>query len=155
MRGAVIALAAWLFSPPAIAAPADEEKAVVAAAQRLFDAMAAADKTAAQAAVLPGTMFTAVRVRPDGTRQLSRIAVEDFIAGLRPGLHEEMWSPRVSLRGDLIATVSAPYEFRLDGKTTHCGIDVFDLVKIEGSWKIASLTWTAEPSACAELKARR
>ena len=66
-----------------------------------------------------------------------------------------MWAPVVSLRGDMIATVSAPYEFRLDGKTTHCGIDVFDLAKVDGAWKIAGLTWTAEPAACAELKARK
>ncbi|HET6970599.1 MAG TPA: hypothetical protein VFH92_05685, partial [Phenylobacterium sp.] len=74
---------------------------------------------------------------------------------LRPGLHEQMWSPRVSLRGAMLATVSGPYEFQLDGKTTHCGIDVFDLAKVEGQWRIASVIWTAEPDACAELKARK
>ena len=100
-------------------------------------------------------MFTAVRARPDGTRQMSRVTVEQFAANLRPGLFEHMWAPVVSLRGDMIATVSAPYEFQLDGKTTHCGIDVFDLAKVDGDWKIAGLTWTAEPDACVELKARK
>lgn len=66
-----------------------------------------------------------------------------------------MWSPKVVLRGTLMATVTAPYEFKLDGKTTHCGIDVFDLAKVDGQWKIASAVWTAEPDACAELKASR
>jgi len=150
-----LSLAASASAAPALAAPSAEETAVLAAAQRLFDAMAAPDAAAVQAAVLPGSMFTAVRARPDGTRQLSRVTVEQFAANLRPGLFEHMWAPVVSLRGDMIATVSAPYEFRLDGKTTHCGIDVFDLAKVDGAWKIAGLTWTAEPAACAELKARK
>ena len=128
---------------------------MVAATQRFFDAMAALDAAALQATVLPNTVFTAARVGRDGKRQVSRIPVEQFLANLRPGLHERMWAPVVSLRGDMIATVSAPYEFQLDGKTTHCGIDVFDLAKVDGAWKIAALTWTQEPDACAELKARK
>jgi hypothetical protein len=150
-----LALATSTIAVPALAAPSAEETAVLAAAQRLFDAMAVPDAAGVQAAVLPGSMFTAIRKRPDGTRQMSRITVEQFAANLRPGLFERMWAPQVSLRGDMIATVSAPYEFQLDGKTTHCGIDVFDLAKVDGAWKIAGLTWTAEPDACAELKARK
>ena len=46
-------------------------------------------------------------------------------------------------------------EFQLNGKTTHCGIDVFSLVKSDGGWKIAGLMWTQEPGACAELKSRK
>ena len=150
-----LALAVSTIAAPALAAPSAEEAAVLAAAQRLFDAMAVPDAAGVQAAVLPGSMFSAIRTRPDGTRQLSRITVEQFAANLRPGLHERMWAPVVSLRGDMIATVSAPYEFQLGGKTTHCGIDVFDLAKVDGAWKIAALMWTQEPDACAELKARK
>jgi hypothetical protein len=64
-----------------------------------------------------------------------------------------MWDPLVSRRGSL-AVVWAPYEFQLNGKTAHCGIDVFNLVKTEGRWKIAVASWTVEPEACPELKAR-
>ena len=59
----------------------------------------------------------------------------------------------VAVRGDMLATLSAPYEFKLDGKTTQCGIDVFNLAKVDGTWKITSLSWTQEPGACLELKA--
>ena len=145
-----VILAAW-----AIAAPSPQEAEVVAVMQRFFDAMAAQDAPALQAAALPGSVFTAIRLRSDKTQTVSRLTIEQFIAGLRPGLHERMWSPRVSLRGDLIATLSAPYEFQLDGKTTHCGIDVFDFAQVDGAWKIVGGVWTAEPDACPELKARR
>ncbi len=39
-----------------------------------------------------------------------------------------MWDPVVTRRGPL-AVLWAPYEFQRNGKTTHCGIDVFNLVK--------------------------
>lgn len=154
MRAALTALLALALAGPALAAPDSQEAAVVAVAQRFFDAMAAQDVATLREVTLPGTVFTAVRPIEAGGTKLTRIAFDDFAKNLRPGLHEQMWNPRVSLRGALLATISAPYEFQLDGKTTHCGIDVFNLVKVDGAWKIASLMWTQEPAACPELKAR-
>ena len=154
MRAILPALFALTLASPALAAPDPQEAAVVAVAQRFFDAMAARDGATLRDITLPGTVFTALRPVEGGGTKLTRIAFDDFVKNLRPGLHEQMWSPRVSLRGALLATISAPYEFQLDGKTTHCGIDVFNLVKVDGAWKIASLMWTQEPAACPELKAR-
>jgi hypothetical protein len=93
-----------------------------------------------------------VRKQADGTTKLSRVAFEDsFGKHLDPGLKEWMWSP-VIIRRDALATVTGPYEVSKDGKTLHCGIDVFTLAKQDGAWKIASISWTAEPDACAELR---
>jgi hypothetical protein len=57
----------------------------------------------------------------------------------------------VLIRGS-IALVCAPDEFRVDGKTTHCGVDTVDFVKVEGRWRAANMMWTMEPDACAELR---
>lgn len=149
----LILAAALALATPAAASP--EEAAAVATVQRFFDAMAAPDGAAVAAVTLPGSVYTSIRPAPNGGTTINRILVEDFIKGLRPGLHEAMWSPKVVLRGGMLATVTAPYEFKRDGKTTHCGIDVFDLAKVDGQWKIAAATWTAEPEACPELKASR
>ena len=46
--------------------------------------------------------------------------------------------------------VWTPYEFWTDGKTSHCGIDVFEMMKDQGA-KIANMMWTVEPDACAAL----
>lgn len=64
---------------------------------------------------------------------------------------ERYWSPTVMIRGG-IAVVWAPYEFWIDGETSHCGIDVFDFVKIDGKWLVSNSMWTVEPDACAELR---
>jgi hypothetical protein len=133
--------------------PADpEDKAVLAVAQAFFDGMAAASPEAMRATVLPNAQFMGVRTQADGAIKVSRVAFEDsFGKHMDPGIKEWIWSPVIIRRGAL-ATISAPYEVSKDGKTLHCGIDVFTLVKADGAWKIASISWTAEPNACPELR---
>ena len=155
LRGVAAILAALVFATPACAAPAPEDAPVLATVQRFFDALAARDTSAVREIVLPGGVYTAVRVNADGTSRVTRLPVDDtFSKSIGPGLNERMWAPVVSRRGP-IATVSAPYEFQVNGKTTHCGVDMFSLVRDETGWKIASLMWTQEAEACPELKARR
>lgn len=60
---------------------------------------------------------------------------------------ERYWSPAVQVRGGL-AQVWAPYELRDNGKQVHCGIDAFDLVLLDGAWRIATVLSTMEPKAC-------
>jgi hypothetical protein len=154
MKTVILAAGAALAAGAPATAAEPQDAAVTATVQRFFDAMAANDAAAVKAVTLPGSMFTAIRPAAGGGTRVSRIALDDFAAHLRPGLKEAMWAPRVSVRGGMMATLTAPYEFKLDGKTTHCGIDVFDLARVDGEWKIASITWTAEPDACPELKAK-
>lgn len=66
-------------------------------------------------------------------------------------LRERYWSPSVMIRGG-IAVVWAPYEFWIDGKTSHCGIDVVDFVKRDGQWQVANAMWTVEPNACGAMR---
>ena len=62
-------------------------------------------------------------------------------------MRERIWNPEVRVNG-LIATVWAPYDFWIDGKFSHCGVDQFDLIKTEEGWKIAGGVYTRrEPSA--------
>lgn len=145
----IAALLAATQGPPA-ADP--EDKAVLAAAQAFFDGMEAASPEAMRAVVLPDARFMGVRKLADGSFKVSRVAFEDsFGKHMDPGVKEWMWSPVIIRRGGL-ATVTAPYEVSKDGKTLHCGIDVFTLAKADGAWKIASISWTAEPDACEELR---
>ena len=66
-------------------------------------------------------------------------------------VRERYWSPTVLIRG-AIAVVWAPYEYWIEGKTSHCGVDVFDFVKTGGVWRVSNSMWTVEPDACAELR---
>ena len=53
---------------------------------------------------------------------------------------------------DTMASMQTPYEFWIDGKTSHCGIDVFSFIKVGDEWHVANSTWTVEPDACPELR---
>lgn len=150
-----LAGAAAFWGGPALAAPG-EDAAVVAQVERFFGAMKAKDPATLKAILLPDAMLTSQRVRPEGTT-LSRMPGQAFADGITNAtdIEERMWDPVVMRRGR-IAMVWAPYEFLREGKVTHCGIDVFDLVQgDDGSWRIAHLMWTQEPLGCAELKAAR
>jgi hypothetical protein len=47
-----------------------------------------------------------------------------------------------------IAMIWAPYDLWIDKKFSHCGVDVFTLLKLNDGWKIASLAYTIEPEGC-------
>lgn len=122
------------------------EKAVIDAVQKLFNAMEAKDAATIRTAMLPGAQL--VSIRPDGKATVT--LVEKFaetIGAAKDSLVEKMWDPKVLLEGK-IATLWAPYDFHRGGKFTHCGIDAVSLLKVDGEWKIASITYTVIQEGC-------
>lgn len=51
---------------------------------------------------------------------------------------------------DNLAAVWAPYDFWVNDELSHCGYEVFTLIKNNSEWKIASLTYSVEMEACKE-----
>ena len=127
--------------------PAAERKAVLGVVDRTFAALAQHDAAAMRALLVPGTTF-AVR-GPDGRIKMERD--EDFLQALATGKgawRERIWSPKVIV-ADGLAQVWAPYDFHLDGKFSHCGIDSFALVKDgSGQWRIAGITYSVQIDGC-------
>jgi hypothetical protein len=142
---------------PATPAPAGhqpaEEAAVLAAMDRFMRAISTNDIEAMAALQMPDGMTYVARPTGGGMAIVSRPNSFWTDPARKDGraLRERYWSPTVHVRG-LIAQVWAPYEFWIDGRTSHCGIDVFDFVKVEGEWRLANAMWTAEPDACDELR---
>lgn len=94
-------------------------------------------------------MLVSHRVR-DGKEVLrARTFAQDLatIGSEKDTLREVYWDPTVLVRGN-IAVVWAEYSFDLNGKRSHCGIDVFNLFKIEGAWKVTGIQYTVEPDNC-------
>ena len=115
--------------------------------------VSSADPAAVASFRFEGAATTIAAPGPDGRPQITRRPFDPKApaAGQRPVSRERYWDPTVLVRGS-IAVVWAPYEFWRDGKTTHCGIDVFDLVKQDGTWRVANIMFTVEPEACPELR---
>lgn len=139
--------------PPVAGHEAGEEPAILAVMDRYLQALSTNDiATMASLQTSDGTTYQAVPARGGGVRVVSRpnsFWVEPANAGGK--VRERYWSPTVFVRGS-IAIVWAPYEFWADGKTSHCGVDVFNFVKAEEGWRIASSMWTVEPDGCASLR---
>ncbi len=47
-----------------------------------------------------------------------------------------------------VAAVWAPYDFWINEEPSHCGYEVFTLLKKDSGWKIASLTYSVEQGIC-------
>lgn len=91
------------------------------------------------------------RVR-DGQESLRTRSFADDLASIASSegtFREVYWDPAVLVRGN-IAVVWAEYSFDLDGKRSHCGIDVFNLMRVDGAWKVTGIQYTVEPDNCPE-----
>ncbi len=145
-------LAAVAFSrrAGAQAASAADSTAVVAAVDRLFDAMAHRDTTAARAVLMPGSQLISIRpgAEPAAPRRQADSTFLRSLAGGGQRLLERMWTPTVHVHG-AIAVVWAPYDFHIDGKFSHCGVDTFSLVRTATGWQISGISYTVEQTGCA------
>jgi penicillin amidase len=115
--------------------------------QRLFEAMSAHDADTAR------KLFTAdatlSSVRPDGTAVT--VPHEKWVQALgssKDAWLERTWNPKVLEHGS-IAVFWADYDFHLNGKFSHCGVDSFTLLKTAAGWKISGIADTRETTGCA------
>lgn len=131
-----------------------EEAAVLAAMDRYMHVISANDLQAMAAMQTPDGMTYRARATQGGAMEIIARPNSYWVDPARADgsvVRERYWSPTVLVRG-AIAVVWAPYEFWVDGKTSHCGIDVFDFIKIDGEWRVSNSMWTVEPEACDELR---
>ena len=135
-------LAAGLLSYAA----SDNSTGPAATVQQLFDAMAAHNADAARGLFTPEA--TLIAVRADGTAAVTPSEQWlDRLAKSKDAWLERMWNPKVLEHGS-IAVVWAEYDFHLNGKFSHCGVDSVDLLKTAAGWKISGLSFTRETSGC-------
>jgi len=123
------------------------EKDVIGVVQKIFDAIAAHDGEMIRAAMLADARI--YLVRESGVS--SSTALADMITqvsnGKAPMLERFTSTPKVLVRGR-IAQVWGEYEFLIDGKFSHCGVDTATLFKTAEGWKISTLSYTVERTGC-------
>lgn len=121
-------------------AQSDQERAVLAPIQAMFDGMSKRDPAAIKAPTLTGGTMVLMR---DG--KAAQMTFEAFAQRVgKPGttkIEERIHDPLVRIDNDL-AVVWAPFDFLVDGKVDHCGTDLFNMVRIDGQWLIASVADT-------------
>lgn len=148
--------AALLAAAPLAAQPTPEQEEIIAAADAFFAALRGDDKTALAPLMQADGIVSIDDKTGSGPPVLRRIPVAQFLANWAkapPGIDEYM--KYVSLPvSDGKAQVAGPYRFLLNGKTTHCGINVLDFVKTGSGWKLGDIRYSmVPPSECDGLDA--
>jgi hypothetical protein len=146
MRYSLAALFASGAIATSLAAP-PEQQAVLAPVKALFDGMAKRDVEAIKKPLLNGGSLVLMR---DG--KPVQMTFEDFAKRVaatdNSRIEERIHNPIVRIDHDL-AVVWAPFEFVVDGKVDHCGTDLFNLVRTDGKWLIASIADTGRKDCSA------
>ena len=123
-----------------LSADSAEQQAVLAPITQLFDGMSKRDAAAIKKPLLSGGTMVLMR---DG--KPTQMTFEEFADRVgKPGtvsIQERIHDPLVRIDHDL-AVVWAPFEFLVDGKVDHCGTDLFNVVRADGQWVIASVADT-------------
>lgn len=142
------ALALLLVPMPAAGQDTAEQTAAAAVADSALAAITRGDMTALTDLMLPEAVLFPTSTRDGVTRYRVRTRAEQRTSTSRATVTERGFRPEVRVNGPL-AMVWYPYDLYIDGKWSHCGVDVFTLIRHEGRWRIATMAWSAEqPPVC-------
>ncbi|MDB5148148.1 MAG: hypothetical protein JWQ57_2168 [Mucilaginibacter sp.] len=130
-----------------------EQDAIKQTINTMFNAMRKGDSTMLRSTFAKGIAFQGVANKKDGTVSLETENPDDFIKMVGTP-HKGVYDERVTFADIKIdgplASVWAPYKFYLDDKYSHCGVDVFQLMKTNEGWKIIYIVDTRRKDNCPE-----
>jgi hypothetical protein len=128
-----------------------EEEKVKAPILVLFDGMRKSDSSMIRAAFAPTAVLQTVAKNKEGVVSVRTDAVNDFVLSVTKP-HTDIYDERITFEmikidADL-ATVWTPYKFYVGEKFSHCGVNSFQLVRINGAWKIQYIIDTRRREGC-------
>lgn len=145
---------AFLIHSLAYAGPGIRQTDAAAARQvvdQLFDGMRKGDSTLVRSVFTKSATLTSISKNAADSVVTHKGTVDGFVKAVGTP-HKEQWDERiydvkVSVDGPM-AVVWAPYKFHLGEKFSHCGVNVFNLIKTGTGWKINDITDTRRKDAC-------
>lgn len=127
------------------------EDSVKAVVNQLFTAMKNVDGAMLKDAFADSAVLQTIRRKQDGTFFVQDETVEDFVKSIstakKDSLDERITFETIKIDGPL-AIAWTPYKFFYAGKFSHCGVNSFQLVRINGRWKIQYLIDTRRRQGC-------
>lgn len=126
-----------------------ETQQVMAVLNDFFTAVNTSDSAAFNKVFFKDAHMFISRYVNDSTVYASRPAVKTSI--FKPGVQyrETMRNKGVKIEvHQHIAMAWVPYDFYTDNTFSHCGIDVFTLMKTDSGWKIALIAYSVEKTGC-------
>lgn len=154
VRSVSSTVVALLVGPLALGAPAgaqeppDDEARVLAVAESALEAITEEDLVAFTDLMVDEAVTFSAPGRDGEADYAVRTRDEWRARSIEGDVVERGFDPVVHVSGP-VAVVWLPYDLYLDGAWSHCGVDIFSLVRTGEGWRIASLAWSYEqPPAC-------
>ena len=124
---------------------------VKAAINLLFDAMKKSDGLLLQTAFADSAVLQTIGRVPTGEQGIKNELIKEFAASIsklpKGAADERIVFETIKIDGPL-AAVWTPYKFYYNGVFSHCGVDSWQLVRINGTWKIQYLIDTRRKQPC-------
>jgi hypothetical protein len=113
------------------------------------------DRELQKSVELPDGALAIHYTRPSAPGQVRRVPASDFQKPTpdHDPFVEMYWNPTIDMR-ESFAQVWSPYVLTDNGAIVHCGINAYQMVKLNGDWKIHAMMSSMEPEACDELGAK-
>ena len=150
MKRILILLTATIFISTITKAQSAEDS-VKAVVNQLFAAMKGANAAMLKEAFADSAVLQTIRRKQDGTFFVQDEKVSDFVEQIgkakKDSLDERITFETVKIDGPL-AIAWTPYKFYYAGNFSHCGVNSFQLVRINGRWKIQFLIDTRRRQGC-------
>jgi hypothetical protein len=147
-----LALLAGAFAHETNAAtPPTDETDARQVVDKLFTGMRTGDSTLVRSVFTKTAALTSISKNAADSVVTHKGSIDGFVKAVGTP-HKDQWDERiydvkVSIDGPM-AVVWAPYKFYLGDKFSHCGVNVFNLIKTGAGWKINDITDTRRKDAC-------
>ena len=150
MRRLVLALVVAATVAPGLAAQnTPDEDAVLQMVENLFAYMKDGDAGAMAELMHDDVRLVSTTTR-DGVPVTRVMAIEGWLESVGNSereLDEQIHDSLVRVSGGL-AVVWTYYDLYVDGQHSHCGVDLFDLVRTSEGWKIIGIADTRSSEGC-------
>lgn len=127
------------------------EDSVKASVNALFEAMKTGDAIALKNCFTDSAILQTIGTNKTGNNFIRNEKVATFaesVSKLPKGAADERISFETIRIDGPLAIVWTPYKFYFNGQFSHCGVNSFHLVRLNGSWKIHFLIDTKRKEHC-------
>lgn len=128
-----------------------QEQEIRARIDHMFQAMYDVDTSALRKCFIPAAQLMTFTYDAKGNPRAKAETLNDFIRGVSLIGDEEFEERLIGwqcLIDDGIASVWTPYKFYFENEFSHCGVNSFQLIKVQGEWKISLISDTRRKTNC-------
>lgn len=132
-------------------AQTDQEQ-IKASINQVFDGMRKNDTTLIRQVLHSSCFLKSIGKNKNGEVKLQEDQIIDWLKSVgtkRDGvvLDERLTAYDIKIDGEM-AMAWTPYEFYVNDKFNHCGVDVFTMMKTDKGWKIVGIVDTRRKDDC-------